>query len=110
MGTGLRFGAGLGQGLGFRGKGSVRGRVRGKARGWARGRARGWARVGVRLQPLSDGHAVGLLRLHAQRHGLEAAQAQPAVVWGEAAALGVLQKVDGLGQLVTLDREDACWG
>mmetsp|Transcript_27450 Transcript_27450/g.69856 ORF Transcript_27450/g.69856 Transcript_27450/m.69856 type:complete len:490 (-) Transcript_27450:817-2286(-) len=62
----------------------------------------GW----VALEPANHGDAVLLLALHAQRHRLEPAQAQPAVEGREAAALGVLQKVDLLCQLLVAHRED----
>ena len=40
---------------------------------------------------LSQNSAVACLSLHAQRHGLEATQAQPAVKWTQDGALSVLQ-------------------
>lgn len=45
--------------------------------------------------------------LHAQRHGLDAAQRQPAVEGREARALGVLVEVDALREVRALDGEDA---
>jgi len=43
---------------------------------------------------LSQNSAVACLSLHAQRHGLEATQAQPAVKWTQDGALSVLQTPD----------------
>ena len=49
---------------------------------------------GMLREGLSHDGAVACLSLHAQRHGLEAAQAQPAVKGTQDGALRVLQKPD----------------
>eukprot|EP00966_Prymnesium_polylepis_P246124 5693057-Prymnesium_polylepis.1 len=59
------------------------------------------------MQPIGHRDAILLLPLHAQAHRLEAAQAQPAVVRRQPAALRVLLKVDLVGELLPADGEDA---
>ncbi len=49
---------------------------------------------GVLREGFSQDGAVACLSLHAQRHGLEAAQAQPAVKGTQDGALSILQKLD----------------
>ncbi len=49
---------------------------------------------GMLREGLSQNGAVACLSLHAQRHGLEATQAQPAVKGTQDGALSVLQKPD----------------
>mmetsp|Transcript_13576 Transcript_13576/g.53569 ORF Transcript_13576/g.53569 Transcript_13576/m.53569 type:complete len:436 (+) Transcript_13576:19-1326(+) len=62
---------------------------------------------GVSFEPTRHLHRVLLLPLHAQRHGLDAPQRQPAVERAEVQALRVLVEVDVLTELLALDGEDA---
>lgn len=63
----------------------------------------------VLRQPLGDAARVGHLPLHAQRHGLQAAHQQPAVLRAQCGALCVLRRAARAVQARGLGRRHGAW-